>query len=337
MTISRRSFLQSSLMAGLAGAADATCTRWLLSSNNAVRIGITNLGTSASEHLALLAAVPGAEIIGVVDRDPRRVTAALHQLRELGQPTPTLYRNVEHMLSDQRLEAVVLSNDAITSGPSFRQILDAGLPVLTEFPPPLPVRDSRLYGNILRAQKPIHFRLADFTYPASSADVTSWLKRGSPNKPEARLMISSTVTMRELRIATIVAIDALLAISSVPIHGLMPWLSSNDAGTQIRDAGTGGSIGLPDNFANLRALRIHLLGGLRNSSRLVVEHKAGSIELPISRTPHALSSLKTLMRFLQQVREPKLYQSLVSTKVYIAACLADGFMQGLPGVAQRRV
>jgi hypothetical protein len=128
--LTRRTFLHSSLVAGLASAAEATRTRWLLSSTGPVRVGVAGLGASALEHLALFAAIPGAEIVGLADSQLSRTTQALRQLRELGQPAPV----VDRMLDNRTLEAVSLPSGDTNAGPMFSRILAAGLPVLSDTP-----------------------------------------------------------------------------------------------------------------------------------------------------------------------------------------------------------
>jgi hypothetical protein len=81
MPITRRTFLQSSLGASLAAAAEVTRCHWLLSSTTPVCIGVVGLDASALEHLSLFAAIPGAKVLGLTDGDPKRIRVALRQLK----------------------------------------------------------------------------------------------------------------------------------------------------------------------------------------------------------------------------------------------------------------
>jgi hypothetical protein len=319
MSLTRRTFLQSSLMAGLAGTAEATCTRWLLSSGDAVRIGIAGLGASASEHLALFATIPGARIVGLADPEPTRITSAQRQLRELGQSTPTVYRNVDHMLSDHCVEAVAMPNEAGNPANIFRGIVKAGLPLLADFPP---VEPPHSYETSLSARTPVHFRLADFMYPATVADLTAWLKRSDCNHGEAHLVISPATTTRELRMAAIVATNALLAASPVPDDKLISWARSNHAQPTIR--GTTGVVSLPENSAGIGALHVHLLARSAKDSKLLVQHRAGSMEVVIASQPNATSSLRTVMMFLDGVRRPGSARNLSSSRARLASLLVEG-------------
>jgi hypothetical protein len=62
MLFNRRTFMQASLAASVSVAAETSHAAWLLNSSNPIRIGVAGLGSSASEHLALYAAIPGARV-----------------------------------------------------------------------------------------------------------------------------------------------------------------------------------------------------------------------------------------------------------------------------------
>jgi hypothetical protein len=76
-------------------------------------------------------------------------------------------------------------------------------------------------------------------------------------------------------------------------------------------------------------LRIHLLGRLPQSARLVVQHGDGSMELAISNQPNADSSLQTVMKFLNHVREPSRGGNSIASRAQVAAALVDPLMSSL--------
>lgn len=330
MLLTRRSFIQSSLVAGLVSAAEATRSRWLLSTMDRVRVGLVGLGASASEHLALLAAIPGAEIVGLADSDPSRTTQTLRQLREFGQAAPLVYRDLDGMLGNQTIQAITLSNENADAGPMLSRVLAAGLPVLADTPPTMQPRvNTRFYEQVLAAHTPVHFRLADFTYPTSSIDLIGWLTRSGSKTMEANLIMPRLVTNQEFRVVAIVAIDLLLATSPLSPKRLIQWLDSKDARIQTSAARTISSLALPRNPTGLSALQVHLLGGFRQNARLVIQHGDGSIELAISTQPNADSSLRTIMSFLSHVRQSDRGINTLGSRAQVAAALADRLVRSL--------
>jgi hypothetical protein len=337
MLLTRRSFLHSSLVAGLASAAEATRSHWLLSSSGRVRVGVASLGASACEHLALLSAIPGVEIVGLADSDPNRTTKALDQLRELGRTTPVVYRNLDRMLDNRILQAIALpSNGDPESSLILNRIVAAGLPVLTDLPPVLnPQSSSQWYQATLAHHVLVHFRLADFTYPTSSTDLVGWLKRSGMKTTEAQLILPRTMTQQEFRVVAIAATDLLLAASPLNSEGLIRWLGSKEARIQISHAGTIGNIALPQNETGISGLRIHLLGRFPQNAELVLQHESGSMEMAISSQPNASSSLQTVMKFLTQVRESHRVGNSLASRAQVAAGLVDPLIRSLSAHPRR--
>jgi hypothetical protein len=326
----RRTFLQSSLATGLVAAAEATRSRWLLSSAGPVRIGIAGLGASATQHLALFAAIPGAEIAGLADSEPTRTAQALRQLRELGQVAPAVYRDLDRMLENPTLQAISLPNQTAEAGPILHRVIAAGLPVLSDFPPSVESPESvRLYEAVLSAPAPVHFRLADFTYPTSASDLMAWLKRSGSKTAEAHLFIPRMATLQELRVAAIAATDALLAASSLSQDRLIRWVGTKDARSEMSAAGTIGNIALPQNSFGISALRVHLLGVLQQNSKFVVQHRSGSMEFAISSLPDADSSLQTAMKFLNCARRRSRTDNVIGSRAHVAAAVVDHMMNHL--------
>jgi hypothetical protein len=334
MLLTRRSFMHYSLAAGLASAAEATRSHWLLSSSRQVRVGVAGLGASASEHLALFSAIPGAEIVGLADSDPNRATQAIHQLRELGRTTPVIYRDLDRMLDNPTLEAISLPNHGDTAtGPMLSRIVAAGLPVLTDLPPVVKPHGSSQFFELLLANRArVHFRLADFMYPTSSTDLIDWRKRSGMKTMEAKLIMPRIVTQQEFRTVAIAATDLLLAASPLNSERLIRWLGSEQAWIQTTDAGAMGNIALPQNEAGISALRVHMLGTFQRNARLLVQHGGGSMELSVSSQPDADSSLRTVMKFLSQVRELGRISNSPASRAQVAAALVDPLMSSLSAI-----
>jgi hypothetical protein len=303
-------------MAGLAGAADATCTRWLLSSSDAVRIGIAGLGASASEHLALFATVPGARIVALSDPEPARINAAQRRLHELGQPTATVYRNLGDMLSGSSVEAVALPNEAGEPAEIFRRVVKAGLPILADFPP---AEESHFFESSRNAGPPAHFRLDDFMYPATSDDLTAWLRRSKCTNGVAHLIISPTTTIGDLRTAAIVATNALLAAVAVPQEEVISWARLHHEHPAVQ--GVIGIVPLPQNPAGISALHVHMLARSAKDSKLVIQHRTGSMDVVIASQPNAISSLRTVMMFLSNVRNRYRTNNVSCSRAWLTSLL----------------
>src|SRR5438309_969032 len=137
MLLSRRTFLQSTLTAGLAAAAEATGSRWLLRPVGGIRIGIAGLGATALDHLALFAAIPGAEIVGIADPSPKNLHAAAGYLRDNGQRPPSLYRNSADLLNDRSLHALAIPSCGKNGAQMMRDAIATGISILLDAPPVL--------------------------------------------------------------------------------------------------------------------------------------------------------------------------------------------------------
>ena len=327
MSVTRRTFLQYSLAAGLTAAADATRSHWLLSRDRPMRIGVAGLGPFSEELLAIFAAIPGAQVIGITDSESKRIDLACRTLEELGQNRPCVYRDVSSMLTDTNLEAISISPHEPSMIFNLNKILKAKVPVLADCPPPLELpRDQPLFDAVMAARRVIEFRLGDFIYPASIADLPNWLNRSKPAPLEARLVVSPTSTKRDLRLAAIFALDALFAASTLTAEELRLWMDSTEAKIDIVNGGTLVIFALPRNPSGVTSLRVDLLGSVGQKTTLLVHHRSGRIEIAVSDRPDADSSLRTAMKFLNLARHGHGYDSFSAGRAQTAAVFVDRFI-----------
>ena len=213
MLLTRRTFMQSSLVASLSVVAEATCGTWLLRPNDPVRIAVAGLGPTAAEHLSLYAAIPGVEVVGLADPSITRLHEAVAQLKRLGQVTPRVFTRLDALMSIPAIHAISAPHDESGHGFSLTQLLDIGLPVLTDVPPPL-----FSYGDFLRLVKQgrVAVRSSDFIYPGALSDIHARWNRLPAHSVLGigahanKLVLERRLTSAQLRTVLISALRAVL-------------------------------------------------------------------------------------------------------------------------------
>ncbi len=329
MLLSRRKFLQSTVTAGLAAAAEATGSRWLLKPVGCIRIGIAALEATAWDHLALFAAIPGAEIVGLADPSTKNLHAAADYLRDNGQRPPSLYRNSADLLNDRSLHALAIPSCGQNGAQMMREAIAAGIPILLDAPPILSRRDlGQMLGILQTARTPVHFRLADYLYPSSAADVRSWLTRSGSAGAELALALQPFAARDDLRIPVIAALDAVLDASGATSEGLRMWGTQARQTTPIEGTGTSCSIALPPNPFKFERLLVHSFSGVLESvSTLHLRSTRGSVKLGIACQADVVSSLQTAMLFLASVRDTPSADPKRSCRAQVAAGGADRLLK----------
>ena len=327
MLLTRRTFVQSSLVDSLALAAEATRTRWLLNSSDCICDGLAGLSASASQHLAHYAAIPGVHIAHIEDGSIHLVSQALAQLKDLGQPGPSISTTLDALLADRSLHAVSLPSEIPASGFTLSRILTAGLPVLTDLPP----SSFTLTKHRTVPDPRIHLRVADLMYPGVALDLHSWSNRS--DIPEIRTEIRADLTLErrlspaEIRAVLISALQVLLISHPLTNSQLSHW-SKTSGVIELAQASTAAIIHLPERISGPRSLNVSLLPRSFAASILSLRHHTGSIELPIWRDPDAQTSLRTVMHFLNSVRTGA--ASLPQPDPAFAACsVVDGLLRSL--------
>jgi len=336
MLLSRRTFLQSTLAAGLAAAAEVTGTHWLLGPAGRLRIGIAGLGTAGSDHLALFAAIPGAEIVGLADPSSKNLHAAAGYLRDNGQRPPSLYRNSGDLLNDRALHALSIPSSGQNGAQVMRDAIAVGVPVLLDAPPLLAQKELGKMLSILETTRtPVHFRLADYLYPSSVMDVRSWLTRSGSTGAELALALQPFAA-RDLRIPLIAALDVVLDASGTSDRELRMWGIQGRHSARIEGTGTSCSIALPPNPFRFEGLLVHSFPGVLESvSTLHLRSVRGSVKLGIASQAHAVSSLQTAMLFLASVRDGHFGDANRSCRAQVAAAGADRVLVSLKASISR--
>ena len=337
MLLSRRTFLQSTLTAGLAAAAEATGSSWLLRPVARIRIGIAGLGATALDHLALFAAIPGAEIVGLADPSTKNLHAAAGYLRDNGQRQPSLYRDSGDLLNDPSLHALAIPSCGQNGAQMMRDAIATGISILLDAPPVLSQRELGQMLRILQSTRtPVHFRLADYLYPSSVTDVRSWLTRSGSTGAELTLALQPFAARDDLRIPVIAALDAVLDASGATDEELQVWGTQGRRSAGIEGTGMSCSITLPPNPFKFESLLVHSFPGMLESvSTLHLRSIRGSVKLGIASQADLVSSLQTAMLFLASVRDTPSAAPKRSYRAQVAAAGADRLLMTLETSASR--
>lgn len=305
MILTRRTFVQSSLAASLAVAADATRATWLLKDKDPLRIALAGLGPETWEHLALYAAIPNVNVVGIADGTGSHFSEALAQLEKFSQPQPFVSNRLEEVLSKTLPDAISVPTAQKLDFP-LRDVLSIGLPVLTDTPPPL-----FAYKDFLGQRKAyVGVRSADLLYPGAMADIsTRWMQTQLTNSDQtgertARLVLERRLSMAQLRAVVICSLQAVLGSHSFLSEELASW-SSNPEAVELNQTRTSARVYLPARMARFSHLDIDLLPRSKNASILSLSHRAQKMEMPVWRNPDSQSSLRTTMAFLNHVRTPQ--------------------------------
>lgn len=102
-----------------------------------VRIAVIGAGPWGTNHVRVVAAEPRCELAAIVDRDP----AARARAQVLG-PHASVHADVDAVLTDPRIDAVVIATPAATHAALAQAALAAGKHVLVEKPLALSTRDA---------------------------------------------------------------------------------------------------------------------------------------------------------------------------------------------------
>jgi predicted dehydrogenase len=94
-----------------------------------VRLVVIGVGNFGSLHAITLAGLAEAELVGVVDADPR----ALHALRQR-LPDITAYNTLDRAMAEGKADAFVIATRTDSHVFIAKQLLDAGYAVLIEKP-----------------------------------------------------------------------------------------------------------------------------------------------------------------------------------------------------------
>lgn len=97
-----------------------------------IRVGIIGVGGISYGHIRNFLASPDAEIVGLVDTDPKRLETAKEKVPELAD-VPT-YSDYKDLIKNGGLDAVQINTPHTLHYEQIMNSLDAGLHVLTEKP-----------------------------------------------------------------------------------------------------------------------------------------------------------------------------------------------------------
>ncbi|XZE45795.1 Gfo/Idh/MocA family protein [Pirellulaceae bacterium SH467] len=102
---SRRSFVKSTAMAGVAIAASSSVRSSYGLSNDEVRLGFIGCGGRAGEHMGTFSKIQGAKIAAVCDPDQAKIDNAQKSF----SPSAKGYQDLRKLLDDKEIDAVVIA------------------------------------------------------------------------------------------------------------------------------------------------------------------------------------------------------------------------------------
>lgn len=111
-------------------------------SGRPLRVGVVGLGQWGRHHARVLASMPGVDLVGLVDLDPREVRAAAARYRTVG------YTDYRDLLG--RVDAVSVVVPTVLHYPVARDFLDAGVHVLLEKPMASTVEEASRLADLSR-------------------------------------------------------------------------------------------------------------------------------------------------------------------------------------------
>jgi hypothetical protein len=327
MKLTRRSFLSSSLATGVAAAAQASHAQWLLSSANPVRLGLLDTGAGHLHALSVFSAIPGAQIAGIVTAgDARRIRQLRDHLKECGQIEPAVYRTSEHLLSETKLQAFVLSGDSGAGRASLGQAaLAAGRAVLlgevfTH------ARSPELASEILSSHQIIRFSADDFLYPASRADVKQWLIRHRADRVAAKLTLRPFSDAPNSFNLAAIAFSSLLSLTSLQPDALLAWSKKI---SQVCPLGLGiGQIPVPQNEYGVEAITVNPFGVQPGIATLSLAHRESELTLQIGSDFSQDGALKTAVGFLRDVKATGPVDNLDAFHTLLAASTVENAIGG---------
>lgn len=326
MELSRRTFLSSSLVAGLIAAAEATHSRWLLARDTPIRIGLANFGESGVDQTALFSAIPGTEVAGLFGIHDRMVHTILAQIKEHGKPRPAFYENVDHLLSDPTLHVISASGRQSAIAPLLGRIVAAKLPLLSDVPLEFPDGEQERTIEILSmAKAPVHFRMNYFEHTLTVQDVKNWLSRSSARKLRARLTVPVWGTNAQISRAGTLSLTTLFEACNMCPRNLRQWLPTAQRNISVSKGLPCGKVPMPGNPYGISCLQFLPCSGNPDISTLSLDHVRGSLRIPIGNNSNVQSMLRSTMRFLNQVRFPKETDNSGPTRALIASLLMSSF------------
>jgi len=301
MRFSRRTFLASSLAAGAVAAAESPESQWFLAKGKPVHIGLVDCGADA-DYVALIAAIPRTKIVGLVNMHGTVAQEYMMLLSEWGRPGPKVYDNLVRMLQDSSLDVVFLAGKRLLGPSILKRVTEAGFPVLADWPPEVTHSEQQIVLDVLRlAETPVHFRTDQLAEGAGIKEIRNWLVRSGAARIQVTLVSPIGVGREHLHTAGTLSLSAVLGVCGQPATALQSWL-----GSTLRPINSGGGrklakISVPDNPYGIEHLYLRPYGGHSKLARLLLEHRGGSLEIPISDVANPQDSLRTTIRFLSRV------------------------------------
>jgi hypothetical protein len=324
MNLSRRTFLQSSLSAGIVAAANATGTAWALDPHEQFRLGIAGLDGAAREHLALFAAIPAAQIIAIADHDTDSLDLASAFLLSEGRARPAQFRDYRQMLYHSQPQAIVFPGQSFGSTGEFDAATALGLPVLLDAPLALDRKHAQTW---LREQAgrslTCNTRLADYFRPCTLSDVMRWRNRTGASQLRADSIVPFRL-QNNCRNQLTAAVNAVLATFPLKDHELIDWIGANSF-LNVNRTRSAVSVSVPAGTASSNGTLRFQRSAWHTAPevRLEDEGKQETLTIYSSGQLSDLSSISTVLTFLDSVRTSNKTTASEIIRSHVAGLIVD--------------
>jgi myo-inositol 2-dehydrogenase / D-chiro-inositol 1-dehydrogenase len=134
-----------------------------------IRYGLIGTGMMGYEHIQNIRLFPGVEIAGITDPEPKSIELAQAILGDGLKERATVYPDAHAMLSDQRIDAVVISSPNFTHAGILKDAIASGKHVLCEKPLATTLADVRAVREQARGHKGVFWVGMEYRYMPPAA------------------------------------------------------------------------------------------------------------------------------------------------------------------------
>jgi hypothetical protein len=131
-------------------------------------------------------------------------------------------------------------------------------------------------------------------------EIRNWLVRSAASSIQATLISPISAGRDQLRSAGTLSLSAVLGVCGQSATALQCWLSSALRSINSEKGRKLTKVSIPDNPYGIEHLYLRPYGGQPRLSRLRLDHRGGSLDIPISDVANPQDSLRTTIRFLSR-------------------------------------
>lgn len=177
--VSRRRFLEQSMLATAAAMAPATPTfafasrRRSLSPNEIIRIGVIGVRGRGRAHVGAFKKSPDTEVVAICDPDEGVIEGAMNAV-----PDATYYRDIRKLLEDQSIDAISIATPNHWHALAAIWALQAGKHVYVEKPISHNVLEGQMVVNAARKYGKVVQHGTQARSNGATREAIAWLREG---------------------------------------------------------------------------------------------------------------------------------------------------------------